>query len=76
MESSILIMMSGSHRELASELVLGQPHNASVSAISSTATGGFVAGTKYHVYEMQIMKLIHNGLLYNLDILINACFSV
>ena len=75
MESSILIMMSGSHRELASELVLGQPHNASVSAISSTATGGFVAGTKY-VYEMQIMKYIHNGLLYNLDILINACFSV
>ena len=57
MESSILIMMSGSPRELASELVvLGQPHSASVSAISSTATGGFVAGTKYHVYEMQIMQ--------------------
>ena len=46
MESSILIMMSGSPRELASELVvLGQLHSASVSAISSTATNGFVAGT-------------------------------
>ena len=56
MESLIFIMMSGSTRELASELVLGQPHSASVSAISSTDMGGFVAGTKYHVYEMQIMK--------------------
>ena len=35
MGSSILIMMSGSPRELASELVvLGQPHSASVSVFT------------------------------------------